>query len=172
MPSNRLIPSYVLRKFASLCDCKDSHNTDCFIVSAYLSQNCILVRNNQLILEHIIDNENVAQFVEYLNQKDIRLGLEDLIAFFEFVVSPQEKEVNGAVYTPEYIREHIVSRVLSQLDGPLSVKKFADLACGCGGFLITLARHLHKIGIPYREIFTNCLYGVDIAEYSIDRTRR
>lgn len=171
MPSNRLIPSYVLRKFASLCDCKDSHYTDCFIVSAYLSQNCILVRNNQLILEHIIDNENVAKFVEYLNQKDIRLGREDLIAFFEFVVSPQEKEVNGAVYTPEYIREHIVSRVLSQLDGPLSEKKFADIACGCGGFLITLARHLHKAGIPYREIFANCLYGVDIAEYSIYRTR-
>jgi type I restriction-modification system DNA methylase subunit len=136
-----------------------------------LSQNSILVRNNRLILEHIIDNENVAKFVEYLNQKDIRLGLEDLIAFFEFVVSPQEKEVNGAVYTPEYIREHIVSRVLSQLDGPLSEKKFADIACGCGGFLITLARHLHKAGIPYREIFANCLYGVDIAEYSIDRTR-
>jgi type I restriction-modification system DNA methylase subunit len=136
-----------------------------------LSQNCILVRNNQLILEHIIDNENVAKFVEYLNQKGIRLGLEDLIAFFEFVVSPQEKEVNGAVYTPEYIREHIVSRVLSQLDGPLSVKKFADVACGCGGFLITLARHLHEADIPYREIFANCLYGVDIAEYSIDRTR-
>lgn len=171
MPSNRLIPSYVLRKFASLCDCGDSHYTDCFIVSAYLSQNSILVRNNRLILEHIIDNENVAKFVEYLNQKDIRLGLEDLIAFFEFVVSPQEKEVNGAVYTPEYIREHIVSRVLSQLDGPLSEKKFADIACGCGGFLITLARHLHKAGIPYREIFANCLYGVDIAEYSIDRTR-
>lgn len=171
MPSNRLIPSYVLRKFASLCDCKDSYYTDCFIVSAYLSQNCILVRNNQLILEHIIDNENVAKFVEYLNQKDIRLGLEDLIAFFEFVVSPQEKDVNGAVYTPEYIREHIVSRVLSQLDGPLSEKKFADIACGCGGFLITLARHLHKAGILYREIFANCLYGVDIAEYSIDRTR-
>lgn len=171
MPSNRLIPSYVLRKFASLCDCNDSYYTDCFIVSAYLSQNCILVRNNQLILEHIIDNENVAKFVEYLNQKGIRLGLEDLIAFFEFVVSPQEKEVNGAVYTPEYIREHIVSRVLSQLDGPLSVKKFADVACGCGGFLITLARHLHEADIPYREIFANCLYGVDIAEYSIDRTR-
>lgn len=171
MPSNRLIPSYVLRKFASLCDCKDSHYTDCFIVSAYLSQNRILVRNNRLILEHIIDNKNVVKFAEYLNQKDIRLGLEDLIAFFEFVVSPQEKEVNGAVYTPEYIREHIVCRVLSQQNGPLSEKKFADIACGCGGFLITLARHLHETGITYREIFANCLYGVDIAEYSIDRTR-
>lgn len=171
MPSNRIIPSYVLRKFASLCDCGDSHYTDCFIVSAYLSQNSILVRNNRLILEHIIDNENVAKFVDYLNRKRVQLGLEDLIAFFEFVVSPQEKEVNGAVYTPEYIREQIVSRVLSQLDGQLSEKKFADIACGCGGFLITLARHLHKVGIPYREIFTNCLYGVDIADYSISRTR-
>ena len=171
MPSNRLIPSYVLRKFASLCDCKDSHYTDCFIVSAYLSQNNVQVKNNRLILDHIIDNENVADFVYYLNQKGIRLGLEDLIAFFEFVVSPQEKEVNGAVYTPEYIREHIVSRVLRQLDGPLHEKKFADIACGCGGFLITLAKHLHQTGIPYSEVFENCLYGVDIAEYSINRTR-
>lgn len=171
MPSNRLIPSYVLRKFASLCDCGDSHYTDCFIVSAYLSQNSILVRNNRLILEHIIDNENVAKFVDYLNRKRVQLGLEDLIAFFEFVVSPQEKEVNGAVYTPEYIREQIVSRVLSQLDGQLSEKIFADIACGCGGFLITLARHLHEAGISYRVIFTNCLYGVDIADYSISRTR-
>lgn len=171
MPSNRLIPSYVLRKFASLCDCKDSRYTDCFIVSAYLRQNDIRVRHNRLIQEHIIDNENVAKFVDYLNQKDIRLGLEDLTAFFEFVVSPQEKEVNGAVYTPEYIREHIVSRVLMRLDGPLGEKKFADIACGCGGFLITLARHLHNAGIPFSEIFGNCLYGVDIAEYSIARTR-
>lgn len=171
MPSNRLIPSFVLRKFASLCDCKNSHYTDCFIVSAYLRQNKICAQNNRLILEHIIDNENVAKFVEYLYRKGIRLGLEDLIAFFEFVVSPQEKEVNGAVYTPEYIREHIVGRVLRLLAGPLGEKKFADIACGCGGFLITLARHLHEAGIPYREVFANCLYGVDIAKYSIDRTR-
>ena len=86
-------------------DCGNSLYTDCFIVSAYLRQNKICASNNRLILEHTIDNENVAKFVEYLNRKGIRLGLEDLIAFFEFVVSPQEKEVNGAVYTPEYIRE-------------------------------------------------------------------
>ena len=171
MPTNRLIPSYVLRRFATLCDCKDSHYTDCFIVTVYLRQNNIRVQNNRLVLGHIIDNENVAKFIDYLNQKGIRLGLEDLTAFFEFVVSPQEKEVNGAVYTPEYIREHIVCRVLRQLEGPLGEKKFADIACGCGGFLITLAKHLYEVGIPYREIFANCLYGVDIAEYSIDRTR-
>ena len=171
MPSNRLIPSYVLRKFSSLCDCNDSRYTDCFIVSAYLIQNNIRVQNNRLILAHIIEDEKVCKFINYLNDKRIRLGLEDLIAFFEFVVSPQEKEVNGAVYTPEYIREHIVNRVLIQLGEQLGEKKFADIACGCGGFLITLARHLHKAGVSYRNIFRDCLYGVDIAEYSIARTR-
>lgn len=171
MPSNRLIPSFVLRKFVSLCDCTNSHYTDCFIVSIYLKQNGILVRHNHLLLTHIIDNDNVSKFADYLKKKDIKLGLEDLIAFFEFVVSPKEKNVNGAVYTPNYIREYIVGRVLKQLDGPLGEKKYADLACGCGGFLITLAKHLHETGIPYGEIFKNCLYGVDIADYSIARTR-
>lgn len=171
MPSNRLIPSFIFRKFASLCDCSDSHYTDCFIVSTYLKQNNICVKRNRVILEHIIKDENVTIFVEYLRSKKICLGLEDLTAFFEFVVSPQEKEVNGAVYTPEYIREFIVSRVLEQFNGALDDKKFADIACGCGGFLITLARHLHKTGLKYRTIFGECLYGVDIAQYSIERTR-
>ena len=57
MPSNRLIPSFVLRKFASLCDCGNSLYTDCFIVSAYLRQNKICAQNNRLILVHTIDNE-------------------------------------------------------------------------------------------------------------------
>ena len=34
-----------------------------------------------------------------------RFDLEDLIEFFELVISPAEKEVNGAVYTPLYIQD-------------------------------------------------------------------
>ena len=149
MSTNCIISSSVLRKFASLCDCTDSHYTDCFIVSTYLIHNKISVRNNKLLLRHIINNDNILDFINYLNEKKIVLSLEDLSAFFEFVVSPQDKEVNGAVYTPEYIREYIVSRIIKQIIGNLDEKKYADIACGCGGFLITLARHLHNQGIPY-----------------------
>lgn len=159
-----------MRKFASLCDCKDSHYTDCFIVSTYLRQNNICVKRNRLILDHLVDNDNITRFAAYLECKRIKLSLEDLIAFFEFVISPQEKQVNGAVYTPEYIREGIVRHVLQQVEGELDQKKYADIACGCGGFLITLARYLHKTGIIYKNIFKDCLYGYDIAEYSIKRT--
>lgn len=169
MPTNRIITSSVLRKFALLCDCSDIHYTDCFIVSTFIKQNGFRVEHNRFLLDHIIDNANVSRFIDYLHQKNIRLSLEDLVVFFEFVVSPQEKKVNGAVYTPEYVREYIVSYILEELEGPLCEKKFADIACGCGGFLLTLAKRLHSAGIPYVRIFRECLYGVDIAKYSIDR---
>ena len=171
MSSNRVITYHILKKFASLCDCNDSLYTDCFIVTTYLRQNNIQVQRNRLLLEHIIADEKIDLFIKYLDNKKIKLSLEDLIVFFEFVISPEDKEVNGAVYTPEYIRESIVSRILNQLEGELGEKKYADIACGCGGFLITLAMLLHKKSIPYRHIFSDCLYGVDIAEYSIIRTR-
>lgn len=160
-----------MHKFASLCDCKDSHYTDCFIVSTYLRQNNIRIKRNRLLIDHLVDNDNITRFAAYLEVKRIKLSLEDLIAFFEFVISPQEKQVNGAVYTPEYIREGIVRHVLQQVEGELDQKKYADIACGCGGFLITLARCLHKTGITYKNIFKDCLYGFDIAAYSIKRTK-
>lgn len=171
MSTNRVISSSVLRKFASLCDCSNSHYTDCFIISTYIKQNHIHVINNALLLNYLIDDDNILLFIDYLDKKKIVLCLEDLIVFFEFVISPQDKEVNGAVYTPKHIREYIVTRVLKQLNGRLDEKKFADIACGCGGFLITLAQHLHSFGITYDKIYRDCLYGVDIAEYSITRAR-
>ena len=171
MPSNRVVSYPILKKFATLCDCKNSHYTDCFIVSTYLRQNGMRVRRNRLIMEYLVEDANVQQFISYLGKKEIQLKLEDLVAFFEFVISPQDKEVNGAVYTPEHIRECIVSWSLAHVNGPLATLKYADIACGCGGFLITLARHLHNDGIPYATIFRDCLFGVDVANYSITRTK-
>ena len=171
MSTNRLVSSSVLHKFSTLCNCEDCHYTDSFIVSTYLRQNQIVVRNNALLAEYLIEDERIQLFIEYLDQKCIKLSLEDLIVFFEFVVSPQDKEVNGAVYTPDYIREYIVTSILGRLNGNLAEKKYADIACGCGGFLITLAKHLHYSGLAYADIFGNCLYGVDIEEYSINRTK-
>lgn len=101
-----------------------------------------------------------------------RFALEDLIEFFEFVISPAEKEVNGAVYTPLYIREYVVKESLKGYSNEELVNiKIGDLSCGCGGFFITAAIYIHKkTGAPIHEIISN-FYGVDIASYSIERTR-
>lgn len=101
-----------------------------------------------------------------------RFALEDLIEFFEFVISPAEKEVNGAVYTPSYIREYVVKESFKGYSNEELVNiKIGDLSCGCGGFFITAAIYIHKkTGAPIHEIISN-FYGVDIASYSIERTR-
>ena len=44
----------------------------------------------------------------WLNREITEKDIEELIKLFEFVISPADKEVNGAVYTPEFIRNYIV----------------------------------------------------------------
>lgn len=173
MSANRIITNKVLHKFSKLCDCSDCNHTDAFIVTTYLRQNKIEVKNNKLLLSLYLDSPEVDLFIDYLEKKQIHLSLEDLVSIFEFVVSPSDKEVNGAVYTPLFIREYIVNSLLERYrpeDYPLL--KCADLSCGCGGFLLTLARYFHeKANISYQEIFRNCLFGVDIEQYCVNRAK-
>ena len=47
----------------------------------------------------------------------------------------------------------------------------ADIACGCGAFLYTLAETIHeRTQVPFVTIFHH-LYGVDISEMSITRAK-
>lgn len=127
-----------------------------------------IIRENN----HTSDTSLFSQFYNLVSLNYNRFELEDLIEFFEFVISPAEKEVNGAVYTPLHIREYIVNEVLKgYTDVELRNLKIGDLSCGCGGFFITAAIYIHqKTHAPINEFISN-FYGVDIASYSIERTR-
>src|SRR5690606_187279 len=94
-----------------------------------------------------------------------------LIELFEFIISPNDKIVNGAVYTPKYIREYIVSTAIGQ-NNNIENHTACDVACGCGGFLYEYALLLHKTtGKSITSIIEDNLYGIDITEYSIERTK-
>lgn len=100
------------------------------------------------------------------------MSIENLIELFEFVISPAEKEVNGAVYTPVGIRRYITEGVLTNFNVERwSELKVADISCGCGGFFISVADYIRtNINIEYAELYQN-FFGVDIEQYSIDRTK-
>lgn len=121
---------------------------------------------------HSSESSLFSQFYNLVSLNYNRFELEDLVEFFEFVISPAEKEVNGAVYTPLHIREYIVKETLKgYTDRQLINLKIGDLSCGCGGFFITAAIYIHqKTHTPINEIISN-FYGIDIASYSIERTR-
>lgn len=163
----------ILTYFKKCCDGKDSQFVDCLIIMTFLRQHNIDTLNTGF-LSNYIENQNIyfIDFINVLRRYNVTLSIEDILELFEFVISPAEKEVNGAVYTPLYIREYIVKEALRRYsDTELSNIKIGDLSCGCGGFFITAALYIHqKTGNPIHEIISN-FYGVDIASYSIDRTR-
>jgi len=99
-------------------------------------------------------------------------GIEDLIELFEFVVSPADRIVNGAVYTPLNIREYIIQQTFSSKQGTATKLKVADISCGCGSFVFNAARELKRLtNKSYFDIFKNQIFGLDIQQYSITRTK-
>jgi adenine-specific DNA-methyltransferase len=154
----------------------EPYEIDRLIVSAYLNFNQISPANNRLLLSYVITENHhqeyvlLQNFLEKLAEETDSINLETVINLFEFVVSPADRIVNGAIYTPQHIREYIVNRVLNQNED-LNNIVLGDIACGCGSFLLTAAQQLQQqTGRRYAEIFENNIYGLDIQNYSATRT--
>ena len=97
--------------------------------------------------------------------------IEDVITIFELAIPNAERTCNGAVYTPKFIRDYIVSQVLHSVNKPLDACLCADIACGCGAFLYTLAENIHeRTHVSFTTIYHH-LYGVDISEVSTIRAK-
>jgi hypothetical protein len=151
---------------------------DRLIISAYLVINNIEVKENFFIKSYLITNnddvefQNLNEFIVVL-EKEIKIfNIEALIELFEFVVSPSDRIINGAIYTPSYIREYIIEQALSRDYNLLANIKISDIACGCSGFLYTAAKELkRRTGNNYEYIFRNQIFGLDIQKYSVTRSK-
>jgi type I restriction-modification system DNA methylase subunit len=151
---------------------------DRLIVSAFLKINQLQVIENQFLLEysinenHIDEHSNLIDFIEIINTEIAFFDIEKLIELFEFVISPSDRIVNGAIYTPSDIREYIVNQSLDNRNINFQTIKLADIACGCSGFLYTVAKELkQRTGNTYTYIFQNQIFGLDIQEYSVTRSK-
>lgn len=151
---------------------------DRLIISAYLRVNNVEVRNSFFIKSYIIENDskiefyNLNEFIFVLKKEIQNFDIEALIELFEFVISPSDRIINGAIYTPSDIREYIVEQALLRERNQLENAKIADIACGCSGFLYTAAKELkRRTGNSYEYIFRNQIFGLDIQEYSVTRSK-
>ncbi|WP_442589688.1 HsdM family class I SAM-dependent methyltransferase [Pedobacter sp. AW31-3R] len=155
------------------------HFVDSLIISSFLSFNSLTVVHNELLKNYRIpadENDERAEaldtFLKVIIKHTAAYTVEDLIELFEYVVSPTEKVVNGAVYTPAYIRDFIINSLLDQTQAPNDTCTLYDPACGCGGFLLTYSACIKILtGRSYRQIYSEQVYGIDIADYSLQRAR-
>lgn len=167
----------VIKRFFGGCD-SSVRNINRLIVSAYLECKKLKVDEGSMLMPYIIqkgDEEwaEVVKLCNFFNKHYPVLDLETLIDLFEFVVSPSDKVVTGAIYTPQNIRKRIVDHIFHLLaDWEVTTLRIADIACGCGGFFLTLCDKLLEIGtVDCHYIFEHILYGCDIEAYCIERCK-
>src|SRR5690606_40270551 len=114
----------------------------------------------------------LLEFVSIVFSDTKVFGFEELIELFEFVISPEDRIINGAIYTPQNIRTFIVSEAFKKIKSIDDSIKISDIAMGCGGFLFNASIELKKkTGKTYSKIFRNHIFGLDIQEYSVNRTK-
>ncbi len=149
------------------------------LVSAFLHFKSSRKVENIYIQQLIISKKQpkeyseLEKFLDLLKSKKQDICFEELLELFEFVVSPSDKLINGAIYTPKTIRNYITNQSFTLLnDSALSNVKVADIACGCGGFLISASKEIkEKTKKKFKHIFKENIFGVDIQSYSVDRAK-
>lgn len=165
-------------KYLSRSCSSNPQEIDRLFVSAFFIANNLNVKKNLFLKTYFINESKDKEFVRLLEfltviESEIgKFGIEELIELFEFVVSPADRIVNGAVYTPSNIREYITQQAISTKLDMVAKLKVADISCGCGSFLFNAAKDIKRLTKkPYFDIFKNQIFGLDIQSYSITRTK-
>lgn len=154
------------------------HFVNKLLVSSFIYINKVdIVKNSDILKLMIKENEEgydvLVQFMNILERTTDNFGFESLLELFEFVISPEDKLTNGAIYTPKNIRKYITDTSFQKKSNNDYIDlKIGDLSCGCGGFLIDAAKKIKEYTEKnYSEIFKDNIYGLDIQAYSIERTK-
>lgn len=160
---------------------QDVDEVNSLLVSSYIEINKLVVGKQSVLGKYIIiqnpqrkaEYDRMVAFMEAIIKSYGVFSFEMLIEFFEFVISPSDKIVTGAIYTPQYIRESIVDHVFILLgERDFASLRIADIACGCGGFFLTIVEKiLRETELDCHYIYEHILYGCDIENYCIERSK-
>ena len=175
MPIPRTVSKEILSFFNRL-DNKATDYINQLIVSSYAIKNELNVCKNTYLKRYVLpcNDRNLHELLAIIDNDDNSFGIEELVEIFEYVISPADKQVNGAVYTPSLIRQYIVTSILSRVEkDKIADLLFADLSCGCGGFFYTLIDCIKGIfpDLSIVSFVKDHIIGIDLKEYSLERTR-
>lgn len=147
----------------------DEFSLNRIIISVFVNSNSIVVENNELIKSLLIDQDN--DLYNHVVFSTFKFSFDDLIEAFELAIPSGEKVINGAVYTPNYIKNFIVEHAFGKIQKSKETVLAADISCGCGAFLFTVANKLKvETEKSFHQIFKDNIFGLDISSSSIKRT--
>ena len=132
------------------------------LVQLFVEQNNIIVNNNILVKKIIKDSsKSVVSAKKELGEIFQSKEIADFVNIFELLVPNEDKKINGAFFTPKLVTDYIVSKTVKKSD-----QKICDPSCGCGAFLISVAKFISEnFNKPIVDVIEYNLFGVDIADY-------
>ncbi len=138
------------------------------LVQLFVESNNISVQKNLLIKQFLDDGcDGVLSAKKLLTGKVETKNITDFVNLFELLVPQSDKKINGAFFTPQNITDFIVSKTITSAS-----QKVCDPSCGCGAFLIAATIFISKkFKKDITDVIEENMYGVDIADYSIRRTK-
>ncbi len=98
--------------------------------------------------------------------------IKNLEAAFEALLSLDHRRSKGAVYTPDFIIDYLLSEALANADTGGRIPEVCDPACGSAGFLLRAARLLaSRYDLTYADAFARYVTGVDNDPLALEHAR-
>ena len=153
------------KEINNILDKYEIQEIEAALIKFYLQSNNIKVKKNKLILDYLEKN-NHEVLVKIFSDIIKSNNLKSIERTFELLIEQEDRKLNGAFYTPEYIVKYIVDNTIQ---GDIKV---CDPSCGSGAFLIEAIEKIHKdTKKPIISIIENNIFGSDILDYAIQRTK-
>ena len=125
------------------------------------------IRNNKLI-----ESKNFLKIEKILLEKNFPIDIEILIEFFVFLFGNNNKYNIGVVFTPKYISDFMVEKLLENITEYNENIKIVEPACGCGIFIISVIEYLNKkFKVDIDTIIKNIILGMDISVDHVSITK-
>lgn len=137
------------------------------LIKIFLEKNNIKTRNESILLVLKQNHNKIKiEIEEYLNKLGIVLDLKTIERFFELLIEPEDRKLNGAFYTPTFIVDYVVNDTIN------NDEKICDLSCGSGAFLIGATQRIHEITKkPIIKVIEQNIFGGDISKTSVYRSK-
>lgn len=141
-------------------------NLEQHLIYSYLTNNKINYSKSPILKEYFKDFEQNSQL--YLDASLLNISnIKELENYLELTIPIKDRRFNGAFFTPDYIINFIINEIQ-----PKEKETNLDPSCGCGAFLVGLTDYYKRtFNKPIRKIVKDNIFGSDILEYNIHRTK-
>lgn len=149
-----------------LVSTQDLASLEKHLVCQYLTNRKLDFTQSPILSAYLKDFEQDSKLFFDVSALEIET-IKSLENHLELIIPKNDRKLNGAFFTPEYIVDFIINEVKPQPND-----KNLDPSCGCGAFLIGLTEYYKTtFSKSVKAIVKENIYGSDILPYNIHRTK-